>query len=161
MKQCLKCGCEKPLDAFYAHPGYSDGLQEKCKECAKVAARAHRAANPLKVQAYERRRGQLPHRKEAVRERAPKYKDRQLGYLQKRRAKSHEKYTARTAVGNAIRDGRLKREGCEVCGTEKAHAHHEDYSAPLEVKWLCAEHHNALHREERSRLLDLGTRQAV
>ena len=53
-----------------------------------------------------------------------------------------DKYRARTAVGNAVRDGRLTREPCEACGTtERVEAHHDDYSKPLEVRWLCKAHH--------------------
>jgi hypothetical protein len=59
--------------------------------------------------------------------------------------KNHpEKRKARNMVSNAIRNGKLKRQLCEVCG-EKAHAHHEDYSKPLDVRWLCPTHHMRLH----------------
>ncbi len=57
-----------------------------------------------------------------------------------------EKVKAREIVSNAIRDGRLKRELCH-CG-KYGHAHHEDYSNPLEVIWLCTTHHKELHRKE-------------
>ena len=43
----------------------------------------------------------------------------------------------------------MKRLPCEVCGERKTHAHHDDYSKPLEVKWLCKKHHDEHHREER------------
>ena len=39
----------------------------------------------------------------------------------------------------------FKRKPCEVCGNPKSHGHHEDYSKPLEVKWLCHKHHQLLH----------------
>jgi hypothetical protein len=48
-------------------------------------------------------------------------------------------------VSNAIRTGRLARQGCEVCG-DRAHAHHDDYSKPLDVRWLCSQHHTDHHR---------------
>lgn len=51
---------------------------------------------------------------------------------------------AHSAVSNAIRDGRLKREPCSKCGAEFGEAHHEDYNKPLEVTWLC----KACHSEE-------------
>lgn len=55
-------------------------------------------------------------------------------------------YRAHTAVGNALRDGKLERMPCEVCGTgDKVHAHHKDYAKPLEVVWLCARCHHRLH----------------
>ncbi|GAG03219.1 unnamed protein product, partial [marine sediment metagenome] len=44
--------------------------------------------------------------------------------------------------------GRLKRGKCLVCGDEKTEAHHEDYSKPLEVKWLCKKHHSELHYKQ-------------
>jgi hypothetical protein len=34
----------------------------------------------------------------------------------------------------------------EECGKPNAHAHHEDYSQPLLIKWLCPEHHGIIHR---------------
>lgn len=55
------------------------------------------------------------------------------------------KVEARLITRNAIRRGELTRLPCEVCGTAKSHAHHEDYSKPLEVVWLCRAHHEALH----------------
>ena len=53
---------------------------------------------------------------------------------------------AHWTVHNAIRDGRLVREPCEVCGAEKSDAHHDDYSQPLAVRWLCRKHHGEQHR---------------
>ncbi len=53
---------------------------------------------------------------------------------------------AHAAVAVAIRKGRLTKQPCAVCGSLNAHAHHEDYSKPLDVMWLCPAHHNARHR---------------
>ncbi len=40
----------------------------------------------------------------------------------------------------------ITRQPCEVCGTtENIHAHHTDYTKPLEIKWLCEKHHLQLH----------------
>lgn len=74
---------------------------------------------------------------------------REAGNAAKRRwAKAnYAKKKATVAVNNAIRDGRLIRGDCEVCGKPLAQGHHDDYSKPLEVRWLCPEHHAAHHRE--------------
>jgi hypothetical protein len=56
------------------------------------------------------------------------------------------KRKAHRAVRDAIRDGILRPGPCEVCGsTLDIHAHHDDYSRPLDVIWLCASHHMQLH----------------
>lgn len=58
---------------------------------------------------------------------------------------------AHHAVAQALRKGRLTREPCEACGAVHGvdgavlHAHHEDYSKPLDVVWLCRRHHRRLH----------------
>lgn len=39
-----------------------------------------------------------------------------------------------------LRRGKIERKGCEVCG-ERAQMHHDDYSKPLEIRWLCRRHH--------------------
>ena len=48
-----------------------------------------------------------------------------------------------------MRRGEITRGPCEVCGSSKTHGHHEDYSRPLDVVWLCGLHHRELHRLER------------
>lgn len=45
----------------------------------------------------------------------------------------------------ARRLGWVKRQACEVCGEMKTEAHHDDYTKPLAVRWLCATHHRRLH----------------
>lgn len=61
--------------------------------------------------------------------------------------KHPDRRAAHDAVRLAIRRGALVREPCEVCGsTEHLDAHHEDYSKPLDVVWLCRRHHAARHR---------------
>jgi hypothetical protein len=35
---------------------------------------------------------------------------------------------------------------CEVCGEAATAAHHDDYSKPLDVRYLCAAHHTDWHR---------------
>jgi branched-chain amino acid transport system permease protein len=65
----------------------------------------------------------------------------------RQRLKFPEKYRARGLVATAILKGSIIPELC-FCGA-KAQAHHEDYSKPLEVQWLCTTHHNELHVELR------------
>lgn len=43
--------------------------------------------------------------------------------------------------------GKLVPRPCEKCGAAKVEKHHDDYSKPLEVRWLCRGCHLAHHRE--------------
>lgn len=68
--------------------------------------------------------------------------------------KNIEIQLARSAVNNAIRDGRLtKPSKCEYCGIESSAltGHHYDYSRPLDVEWLCSSCHAAAHASIRER----------
>ena len=58
-----------------------------------------------------------------------------------------DKHRANVTVARAIKKG-LRREPCAVCGSNKdVEAHHEDYSKPLAITWLCPKHHRQLHTE--------------
>lgn len=57
------------------------------------------------------------------------------------------KLRARARCAYAIKTGKLVRLPCEGCGEAKSEAHHDDYSKPLEVKWLCRSCHAAAHRK--------------
>jgi hypothetical protein len=46
-----------------------------------------------------------------------------------------------------VRRGKLIPKPCEECGSVKAQKHHEDYTKPLQVKWLCRACHLRLHVE--------------
>ena len=52
-----------------------------------------------------------------------------------------EKDRARRAVKHAVKSGKLVKTPCELCGNEKVVAHHDDYSKPLEVRWVCRHCH--------------------
>ena len=61
------------------------------------------------------------------------------------RSKNREKANAQAKLNYAVKKGYIKRLPCEVCGKEKAHGHHTDYSKALDVTWLCPVHHEAEH----------------
>jgi ribosomal protein S27AE len=54
---------------------------------------------------------------------------------------------ARNAVARAILAGKLVRQPCSRCGALSVDAHHEDYSKPLDVVWLCRKCHTLRHQE--------------
>jgi hypothetical protein len=56
-----------------------------------------------------------------------------------------EKVRAEQIARNAIETGKLLKKPCVICGETKVNAHHEDYSRPLDVVWLCPVHHSERH----------------
>lgn len=66
------------------------------------------------------------------------------------RARHPEKAEAHMIVRDAIRCGTLVRSSCEVCGSDSAEGHHDDYTKPLVVRWLCKKHHTEHHRLARA-----------
>ncbi len=58
------------------------------------------------------------------------------------------KDSVRHRVAYALKVGQLTKLPCEYadCNILKVEAHHPDYSEPLDVIWLCRDHHLELHR---------------
>ena len=52
---------------------------------------------------------------------------------------------AHLATASAVNRGLITRQPCEVCGADQTDAHHDDYSRPMAVRWLCRKHHKDLH----------------
>jgi len=60
-----------------------------------------------------------------------------------------ERVRAAQKLSNAVKNGKVIKQPCFVCGEEKTEGHHPCYSLPLDVVWLCKSHHQQLHREAR------------
>jgi hypothetical protein len=133
-KICRKCKVIKPLDDYYIHIMMADGHLNICKECVKKQVR-DRSHTP-EGRAYDHARNQTPHRKAWL-----------MKQQQKRRKKYKEITKCRAAFSVAIRSGKLVKQPCQVCGAMEVHGHHANYSKPLEVMWLCPEHHRELHKQ--------------
>lgn len=136
MKQCLKCKVEKESSKFSKCLLRKDGLQDQCKECR---------------QEYQRKYRQTKEGKEIFQKYGKSIKGREA--LKRHEHKQHkpypEKLKAHRTLNNAIRDGKITRPSiCEVCFEEGLiDGHHEDYSKPFDVDWLCKKCHKELHRK--------------
>lgn len=62
---------------------------------------------------------------------------------------ARKKANARSYLHVYVSRGKVHKLPCEVCGCERSEAHHVDYNKPLEVHWLCREHHLQLHHAEK------------
>jgi translation elongation factor EF-G len=154
-KNCFKCGDDKDRSEFYAHPRMADGLLGKCKGCCKTASTKHRQDNLEKVKAYDRQRGATPEKYAIRKAYSLTFAGKAAGNRAKRRniVRNLEKKAAADMVNNAVRDGRLIKEPCVRCETTSTvEGHHEDYTKPLDVIWLCSKHHKERHREIKAEL---------
>lgn len=152
-KQCCTCKNIKPSSEFYKRSSRKDGLQSACKDCNKNYGDLYQ-----KTDIYKRARenyqkseaGKLAGAKAVA-----KYQKTDAGKAAQ--AKSHAKYRtnnpiktkAQHTASNAIPSGRLiKPDTCEECpNTGRIEGHHDDYSVPLVVRWLCRSCHDAWHAE--------------
>ena len=149
-KTCFKCHQTKPRSEFYAHPQMGDGLLGKCKECTRRDSEERRK---LKEQDPVWQEKELArHREKAAKFRALGIKAdaeaMRRGKIKWNRENRHKK-RAQGLVSKAIQSGKLARFPCEICGLEETEAHHDDYSKPLDVRFLCVRHHNEHHVEMR------------
>lgn len=141
---CKRCQTEKSESDFYKN-------DRTCKECRRALVRANRAEKIEYYREYDRKRFQED---PAVRARHKSYAESEKGKEARKRAtikyieRNPLKRAAHILVGNAVRDGKIVNPCVyETCGaTEKIEAHHDDYTKPLDVRWLCLNCHRQWHK---------------
>ena len=147
MKKCFKCGINKQLTDFYKHPQMPDGRVNKCKECNKKDVRKNYRENINHYKSYEQVRNQK--RKKYISDKNKKYQkenpEKMLLYKKKWLENNKSKRAAHYLLSNAKRDGRINVGLCQICKSREVEAHHYDYTKPLNVIWLCKEHHEEVH----------------
>lgn len=154
MKTCFKCLKNKSLEDFYHHKGMSDGFLNKCKTCVKEDTNKRiqflKKNNPEWVE-----KEIVRHRTKATRYRLelkPINKEKLNQAKRKWSLKNKQKKKANLQVNRAIKSGKFSKQACEKCGCLEVEAHHDDYSKPLDVRWLCIKHHNEYHNLKRKEL---------
>jgi len=138
---CAKCKRREYMRGYYARNA------EKVKAIA-IRSRARRLE---KVQAYDRERGRSEDRKAAKRARRAVFtgtqRERERASKRSWKKTHRVKNRAQKLLHYHVKAGHVQRQPCEVCGASNAQAHHDDYSKPLEVRWLCPTHHGEQHRK--------------
>ena len=122
---------------------------------------ANRQARVDQYREYDRGRASLPKRVAARTAYAATEAGRERSRAAKRNYRINHPLRARAniALNNAIRDGRITRHLCHICGAAEVEGHHADYSRPLDVTWLCIEHHNQLHNEHAAHLREIAKKE--
>lgn len=151
-KRCSQCGEYKPTTEFYRRVSSKDGLQGKCKPCSAD---------------YQRHYKNSPRGRDTVK----RYTDGEKGRETRKRyalsskgagiarsaskkwsQSNPEKRAAHRALAHAVEAGICRKpDSCEQCGhAGMPHGHHEDYSRPLSVRWLCPRCHMGHHADLRN-----------
>lgn len=134
--RCGACRGFFPREMYGACSKGKDGIKNRCRRCHNATS-----ANKDREKHLETRRNiDARHRANNAKTLANKTAE--------YRQQNPEKTAAHTAVNNAVALGKLaKPAACEDCGQKKRlHGHHDDYSRPLAVKWLCSVCHAAEHK---------------
>lgn len=171
-RTCKSCETLQPLTVFRER---NDGKYIyriwQCRDCEIAAKKVWVKENPEKVKAQKTRawykdveksraksrlRNDDPVRMAKIctaaraRAKTPEGKAYRAEFQAKWRKTNPEKYVAQNKLNNALRDRKIQKKQCQVCGeTEKVVAHHHDYSKPLDVIWLCRPCHAFEHRKPR------------
>lgn len=143
---CKYCEKDKPEDQFRKH-------SRKCKPCQAKATAMWREKNPekarIQISQWRADNKQWMQEYNRQRYRSPDFKrSPNAGLFAKRwRDANREKRNASAKVYYALKTGKLtKPKDCSICGDDYyIIAHHEDYSKPLEVKWVCQSCHRKIH----------------
>lgn len=141
-KPCSRCKRWLSLLGFYRDSRLSSGYSSRCKQCE------YQGHLNYSHQYYRTNRDRILRQCAQYRQ-TPQGKRFARREDIRQRTLHPEKYQARYIANTAIQSGALKRLPCECCGA-KAEAHHDDYSKPLEVRWLCRLHHQQHHNKEGS-----------
>ena len=172
-KICTACKVEKQFEEYGKDKKGKFGLNQKCKLCCRERyKKTNRSKESIeKIEKYkaawqrskrvvlnarlriryseniEKSRDEA--RKRAVKcRKSDKYKEEKNEYDRLYRKKFPEKSRARDKIKHAVYSGKLIRSTkCELCKNDgPTHGHHQDYSKPLEVIWLCPTCHISGHR---------------
>lgn len=166
MKICKGCNEKKSLDNFYT---YKSGKEQNirtfnyCKSCKYITNRKWALDNPKRMKEFKDlyikrnpenfKESQEKYRKnnmEKFREKCRNYYKENTEKMKKLKydwmKDNMEATKAHHAVNSALKKGTLKKLPCIKCKSENVHAHHPDYSKPLEVIWVCPLHHKQIHK---------------
>ena len=143
---CAKCKTDKLPDDFHRNRRRPSGLCCYCKECRRELQRPKES----KEQRYTRYLKHVERELEYQQNYRKTHPGLQTVQTRRYRSKHPDRARAHTLIAVRIFRGKLKREPCVICGNDKTHAHHPDYSKPLEIVWFCPKHHRQLHKKEKA-----------
>ena len=127
---------------------YYQRNREKILAKQREYYKKHRAERLAYSNAYN-----LEHR-EKINKRKKLYRERNADKIATYKKSVRTKYKELTGNSynifhHAVERGEIAPQPCAVCGKTPAEGHHCDYNKPLDVIWLCVEHHHEWHRHNK------------
>ena len=123
MKQCRTCKQWKELTDFHKTNRYKDGIETKCKMCARQYKKS-RWHLDKKTSSINNKRHYIKNRDTILERNYKYYKTEQGKSVSKKSNKNQilkypEKYKAKNDLNNAVKYGRIiKPNDCSLCGKE-------------------------------------------
>lgn len=129
-KHCSVCKEMVAANMFYKDKRAVSGLECMCIFCKKKwhRERAISGAGNAYSRAYR------SNNRDIVKKKNDKYSKANAA-----------KIKAHRILNNSVNSLKIDKKPCIIC-KQKAVAHHDDYTKPLDVTWLCEIHHRAWHR---------------
>lgn len=148
---CKKCGIDKPIEAYQIRKSFGGIPYRQCRDCRVAISNVWRHKNPDRVKAsvergYDR---QSDHQQKlwASGYRVPSRRV-HVNKPNEWVIANRDKYNAQQKVARAIKNKSIIRPAaCENCsrGETRIYGHHQDYTRPLDVNWLCGRCHRRVH----------------
>lgn len=151
-KYCYCCRICKPVQKFNKNKSKKDGLADECKNCKHIQDKKYYNKNKNRLKQYSNDYYYAHHDKCLVAckcySKSIKGKEVHNRGSAKYIKNNPEKYAAHCKVYCALSTGELQKpKKCQVCNIKGyVEAHHEDYSKPLDIIWVCKKCHCIYHK---------------
>jgi len=176
MRICKRCKIEKNDEEFGKLSCSKDGINPRCRKCCCESVKNSKkspeaiAKKKLYVAEWQKanREKRLQQSRDWYQRNLEQARDKSLKATKKYLGTDHGKQKARERSANweknnpekrrvhdrtmyAVKTGKIIRPNfCSKCNKECVpHAHHEDYTKPYDVLWLCSICHFYLHHEHK------------
>lgn len=151
-KVCSKCQLQKPQSRFHKNSKSRDGLHCYCKECRAKIQKEYRQENKEKITAYNKQyyKDNIERINHHHKEWSRRNRDKMDKFTKEYYQRNPERMIVHNQLNWAVKSGKIIRPSiCSGCGGESnsIEGHHDDYSKPLEVVWLCRECHIKFHKK--------------
>jgi len=149
----------------YQGKAYADIGLALGRTARSVSQKVIRAFGGLSKEEFKTRMKEVSSKRNQQGENNPNWKggisENNYHYKKIQKKRYPERIKAREKVARAVKTGKIKKEPCRICGDKNTQAHHEDYEKPLEIIWLCRDHHREMHLKIKLKELQMEKKRCV